>query len=107
MPAVLLAAVVTSEYPARPLHGEAQVMKQFAHMPRMVDDAELLFDRPGDHGRGPDSGVQPISHRPAVEDVAQAAVLRFLPPRRPPGPVTFQEALDAVTLIRSHPFENL
>src|ERR1017187_9998774 len=103
MPAVLLAAVGTSEYPARPLHGEAQVMKQFAHVPRMVDDAELLFDRPGDHGRGPDSGVQPISHRAAVQDVAEAAVLGFRQPRWPPGPVTFQEALDAVGLLPNQP----
>ena len=83
MPAVLLAVVGTGEHQVRPLHGGAQVMKQFAHMPRMVDDAELLFDRPGDHGRGPDSGVQPISHRPAVQDVAEAAVLCFRQPRRP------------------------
>ena len=103
MPAVLLAAVGTGEHPARPLHGEAQVMEQFAHLPRMVDGAELLFDRPGDHGRGPDSGVQPISHRPAVQDVTEAAVLGFRQPRRPPGPVTFQEALDAVSLIPRQP----
>src|ERR1039458_4596713 len=78
-------------------------MEQYAHVARMVDGAELRFDHPGDHGRGPDSGVQPISHRPAVQDVAQAAALRFRQPRRPPGPVTLQEALDAMSLIPSQP----
>jgi hypothetical protein len=77
MPAVLLVAVNTGEHTAKPVHGESQILKQLAHMPRMVGDAELLFHRPGDHGRGPDSSGQPISHRPAVQNVAEAAALCF------------------------------
>jgi len=34
-------------------------------------------------------------------------VLGFRQPRRPPGPVTFQEALDAVSLIPSPPLRYL
>jgi len=74
-------------------------MKQLAHVAGMIDDTELLFDDPGDHRRGPDATIQPISHRAAVEDVADPAVLRFGQPPRPSRPVTFQQALNAVGLI--------
>ena len=75
MPAVLLVAIGTGQHPAGPLHGETQVMKQPAHVARMVGDAELFFRHPGDHGRSPDPGVQPISYGAAIENVAEAAVL--------------------------------
>ena len=78
-------------------------MKQLAHVPRMVDDAELFLHHPGDHRRSPDPGVQPISHRAAIQDVAEAAVLCRAQARGPSGSVTFQETLDAVRLIASQP----
>ena len=78
-------------------------MQQLAHVTRMVGHAELFFDDPGDHRRGPDSGVQPISDRATVEKVAETAVLGFRQPCRTPGSVTFQEALDPLRLIASQP----
>ena len=103
MPAVLLVAVGTGQHPAGPLHGETQVMQQLAHLPRMVDDAELFLHHPGDHRRSPDPRVQPISHRAAIEDVTQTAVLGLGQACGPSGPVTFPKALDAVRLIASQP----
>jgi hypothetical protein len=82
-------------------------MKQLAHVTRMVDDAELFLHHPGDHRRSPDPGVQPISHRAAIEDVAEAAVLGLAQARGPSGAVTFQEALHALRLKASQPLGNL
>jgi hypothetical protein len=44
-----------------------------------------------DHGRSPNSRVQPISYRGAVEDVAEAAMLDLGQTGGPSGSVTFQE----------------
>ena len=57
MPAVLRSSVGARQYAAGALHGEAHLVKQFAHVPRMVGDAELLLDHPSQHGRSPDPPV--------------------------------------------------
>jgi hypothetical protein len=59
LPAILLVSVGTGQQATRALHREAQTMEQPAHMARMILNAELFLDDPGDHGRGPDTGIQP------------------------------------------------
>jgi hypothetical protein len=107
MPTILLAAVGTGQHPAGPLHGETPVMKQLAHVPRMVDDAELFFNHPGNHRRSPDPGVPPISYGAAIEDVTEAAMLCLAQARGPSGSITFKKARDAVRLIPSRPLGHL
>src|ERR1035438_8889946 len=99
MPSVLLDGVGPRQHAPRPLHREVERVKQFAHMPRMVGDAELLLDHPGNHGRGPHAVVQSISHRTTVQNVSQLLTLLLCQPWWPPGSVSFQQALDTMGLI--------
>src|ERR1039457_3380261 len=69
MPSVLLDGVAPRQYTPWPLHREVERVKQLAHMPGMVGDAELLLDHPGNHGRGPHAVVQSVSHRPTIQNV--------------------------------------
>jgi len=75
MPSVLRGGVGPRQYAPGPLHREAERVKQLAHMSRMVGDAELLLDHPGNHRRGPYAVVQSVSHRTAVQNVAQLLAL--------------------------------
>jgi len=54
-------------------------------------------------GFGPHPAVQSIGHGTAVEDVAESLVLHPAQPRRPSGPIAFQQALDSVSLIPCQP----
>jgi hypothetical protein len=44
-------------------------------MAGMILNAELRFDHPGDHGRGPDAAVQTVRYRTAVENIPQLLLL--------------------------------
>src|SRR5271167_3006199 len=82
-------------------------MQQFAHVAGMVMHPELLLDHPGDHGRGPDSGVQTIGHRTAVQNVPQRLPLRALQLRWSSGALSFQQTFDPMHLIACQPLRNL
>ena len=99
MPAVLLDGVGPRQHAPWPLHREVERVKQLAHMPRMVGDAELLRDHPGNHGRGPHAVVQSVSHWTTVQNVPQLLALRLCQLRRSSGPVPFQQTLDTMGLI--------
>src|ERR1022692_1295803 len=99
MPSVLLDGVGPRQYAPWPLHREVERMKQFAHLPRMVGDAELLLDHPGNHRRGPHAIVQSVSHRPTIQNVSQLLALLWCQLCRPSGTVSFQQTLDAMGLI--------
>src|SRR5208283_1454429 len=68
---------------------------------------ELLLDHPGDHGRGPDSGVQTIGHRTAVQNVPQRLPFRALQLRWSSGALSFQQTFDPMHLIACQPLGNL
>ena len=90
MPSVLCDGVGPCQYAPRPLHREAERVKQLAYMSRMVGDAELLLDHSGNHGRGPHAVVQSVSHRSTVQNVAQLLALLWRQLWRPAGSVPFQ-----------------
>ena len=94
MPAILRLGVGFGPNPSWALHRKAQFKQQLAHVAGMVVHPELLLNHPGDHGRGPDSGVQAIGHRAAVQDVLQG-----LPVRATQLPVVF--ACEFSTIARS------
>ena len=50
MPAVLRSSVGARQNAAGALHREAHLVQQLPHVSRMVSDAELLLDHPGEHG---------------------------------------------------------
>ena len=50
-------------------------MEQFAHVAGMILHVEFLVEDVGEQGRGPDSGVQAVSHRPAFNKVVQLLAL--------------------------------
>jgi hypothetical protein len=74
-------------------------VKQFAHMSRMVADAEFLLDHPGNHGRGPDAVVQSVRYRTTVQNISQLLALLLCQPWQPSGSVSFQQSFDAMGLI--------
>ena len=59
MPAVLQTTVGTGQHPAGPLRGESQVMKQLAHVSRMVGHAGT-----GKSGRPPRGRLSKLSEAP-------------------------------------------
>jgi hypothetical protein len=91
MPSVLLDGVGPRQDTPWPLHREERV-KQLAHMPRTVVDAELLLDHPGNHGRGPHTVVQSVSHRPNIQNVPQSLPLLCCQLGRLSGAVAFQRS---------------
>src|SRR5271166_5422383 len=82
-------------------------MQQLAHMAGVVVHSELLLNHPGDHGRGPDSGVQAIGHRTAVQDVLQGLPVRATQLRRSSAALSFQQTVDAMGFITCQPFGHL
>src|SRR5271157_2476810 len=107
MPAILLAGVGARQEAARALHGETDLMQELADMARMVANAELLLDHPGNQGRGPHPAVQAIGHWAAVENILQLRLLWLRQARRTPGAVALQQPLYSVGLIPRQPFRNL
>src|SRR5208283_496201 len=107
VPAILQPGVGFGQNPSWALHRKAQFMQQFAHVAGMVMHPELLLDHPGDHGRGPDSGVQTIGHRTAVQNVPQRLPLRALQLRWSSGALSFQQTFDPMHLIACQPLGNL
>src|SRR3982751_5813231 len=75
VPAILRRSVGPSQHAAGPLHRKSPVMKQLAHVPRMILNAEFLLDQPGDHGPCANAAVQPVSDRAAVQDISQLLLL--------------------------------
>src|SRR5271166_1257668 len=82
-------------------------MQQLAHMAGVVVHSELLLNHPRDHGRGPDSGVQAIGHRAAVQDVLQGLLVRATQLRRSSAALSFQQTFDAMGFITCQPLGNL
>jgi hypothetical protein len=52
-------------------------VKPFAHMARMIWNAELFLDHPSNHRRGPDATIQAVSDRTTVENVPRVLLLLF------------------------------
>ncbi len=68
-------------------------------MAGVVMNAELLFNHPSNHGRRPHPAVQAVGDWTTVQNVAQLGALLRGQCGRPPGSVSFQQALQAVLLI--------
>src|SRR5271166_2693850 len=107
VPAILQLGVGFGQNPSWALHRKAQFMQQLAHMAGVVVHSELLLNHPRDHGRGPDSGVQAIGHRAAVQDVLQGLLVRATQLRRSSAALSFQQTFDAMGFITCQPLGNL
>ena len=99
LPAILLISAGSSEHATRTLHREAQTMEQPAHMARMIMNAELFLDDPGDHGRGPDTGIQAVGYWAAVENVVELFPLRQRQLQWPARAMSFEQPVDAKSLV--------
>jgi hypothetical protein len=106
MPAVLFGGIGSHQDSMGPLHGKPQLMQQLAYMSGMIMNPELLRNDPSDQRRGPDSGVQPISHRAAIQNIAQLFSLMRTQADRTAGSVTLEQTLDTVGFILSEPLGN-
>lgn len=107
MPAVLRRKVGSGQRPARPLHRKPPGMQQLPHMTGMILDAELLLDDPGDHRGRPDSVVQTVGHRTAVQDISHLLLLLFCQLGGTARPVAFQQAFNPLGLITLQPRRDL
>ncbi len=99
LPAILLVSVGSGQHATRALHREARTMEQFAHMSRMIVNAEFLLDYPGDHGRGPDARIQAVSYRATVENVVELFPLHRRQPQWPARAMPFEQPLHAKSLV--------
>ena len=69
----------------------------------MVGHAELFLDHPGQHRGGPQARIQTVRYRTTVENVAEMGALLRRQQRRPAGPVSFQQSIHSVRLIKGQP----
>jgi len=99
LPAILLISAGSGQHATRALHREAQTMEQPAHMAWMIMNAELFLDDPGDHGRGPDTGIQAVGYWAAVENVVELFPLRQRQLQWPSRAMSFEQPVDAKSLI--------
>src|SRR5215469_1609994 len=110
IPTILLPGIRAGHSPPRTLHRIAQAVEQLAHMARMVLHAELLFDHPSDHRRGPHSAIQSVGYRTAVRNVLELFSLPLRQHRRPTRTLALTQAIDPMSLIERQPgawnFEN-
>jgi hypothetical protein len=81
-------------------------MQEFAHMARMVLDAEFLPEDAGQDGRGPNAGVQALSHRAAVHEVMKLLPLGCGEFARATTAVTFLDSLHALRIPVANPGVN-
>jgi hypothetical protein len=81
-------------------------MQEFAHMARMILDAEFLLQDIGQNGRGPNAGVQAISDRAAVHDVMELLPLGFGEFARATTAIAFLDALQALRIPAANPDVN-
>src|ERR1035437_5168259 len=100
MPAVLRSSVGVRQNAAGELEREAHLGQQLSHVSRMVRDAELFLNHPGEHGRGPDSRVQTVGYRATVEDIAEWGALLRRQTRWTAGSVALQQPIHSVSLIK-------
>jgi len=61
-------------------------------------NAELFLDDPGDHGRGPDTGIQAVGCWAAVENVVELFPLRQLQLQWPARAMSFEQPVHAKNL---------
>src|SRR5438552_1121498 len=90
-PAVFAHRIGLHQTSGWPLHRVAQLLEQFAHMPRMIFNVKFLRDDAANHGRGPDARFQSIGHRSTVQNVLEFFLLGFTQGARPTTAVTFQQ----------------
>ena len=87
----------------RSLHRAPEPMKEFAHMARVVVDAEFLLEDVSQDGRSPDAGVQAVSHRSAFHDVVKLLPLLLGELAGASAPMSFLDPLHAIFIPAAHP----
>ena len=80
--------------------------QEFAHLARMVLDAEFLLEDADQDGRGPSAGVQALSHRAAVHEIMELLPLGFVEFARATTAVPFLDALHALRIPVANPGVN-
>src|ERR1700733_7464667 len=75
-------------------------------MPGVILQPKFLFDDMTHQRTGPDPSFKPISHRPAIQNVAQPLAILAAEGRRPPAAVPFQQAFFAVPVPLIDPQRN-
>ena len=106
MPTILLSAIGSGQNALGALHGKPDFMQESTHVARMIMDPELLLEDPGNHGRGPNSCVQTVSYRTAVQNIAKLLPLLTRQLSGSSGALSLQQAFNTVLLIARQPFGN-
>src|ERR1035438_1726013 len=75
-------------------------------MPGVILPPKFLFDDMTHQRTGPDPSFQPVSHRTAIQNVAQPLAIIPAEVRRPPAAVPFQQAFFAVPIPLIDPQRN-
>src|ERR1035438_1107382 len=75
-------------------------------MPGVILPPKFLFDDMTHQRTGPDPSFQPVSHRTAIQNVAQPLAIFPAEVRRPPAAVPFQQAFFAVPIPLIDPQRN-
>jgi hypothetical protein len=63
---------------ARPLDGESDLVEELPYMAGMIPNSKLLLDDVGNDARSPDSAVQAIGDRSALNNVVESTHLCFV-----------------------------
>jgi hypothetical protein len=78
-------------------------MQEFAHMARMVVDAEFLLEDVRQDGRSPNPRVQTVSHRSAFHNVMEQLPLFLGEFAGASAPMSFLDPLHAIVIPANHP----
>jgi len=102
-PLVLLAGVGLDQTRGRSLHRAAEPMEEFAHMARMVTDAEFLLEDLSQDGRSPNARVQTMSYRSAFHNIMEQLLLFLREFAGASAPMSFLDPLHAIVIPANHP----
>lgn len=81
MPPILFFNISACQNTARPLDGESDRVEELPYMAGMVANSELLLNNAGNDARSPDSAVQAVGDRSALNNVVESAHLCFVQKR--------------------------
>src|ERR1700745_617295 len=79
-------------------------MQQLAYMAGVMVHPKLFLQNPSNYGRGPNSRIQAIGDRTAVQDIAQLLPLPRRQLSRSARALPLEQAFHAVRLKTSQPF---
>lgn len=75
-------------------------------MPRVIAHVTLLCDNSHHHRRGPNTTIESVGHRAALDDVFQGNSLRFTQKCRSTAPISFEQPIRPVEFVILEPLRH-